>query len=581
MLKKVLKQYFQNKKIVIISCAVLILVLSRFLWISKFPVSVNHDETDVILSAKSYWRFGTDLSGIAFPKSLVSTKTDAGLSGLPSLILSPIVGPLNISLLNARIAFVIINLLTIFFLSLIIWESTRKAKLVLIIVFVSLLNPWLYIYGRFPTEAPFALLFSLVGIYLAIKYKDNRLIYSLPFFVGAFFSYQGAKPVIPFLVLGIILIHKKFLKGVKNMFYFIYLSLFGLALGVYLYTSYGFGSTLSQRADELIFLNLAKYSVQVDEQRRASLEFPYREVFYNKLTYALGQSFEKYFGVLSPSFLFFRGDMMVPFQEHGVLYSIDLIFIIVGIFFLGRLRQKKGDYFISIIVLLALVGPASSALSVVGNQYIFRSFLYIPLFIVLISIGIFYFLNYVKWNIFGILIISSAYLIYFIGFLTFFFFRYSVKEQENQFLGERVLANYLVRVSNLEKRVYVVTDYPYRVFYEYVFFSDYLDRVTVLPPVETNEFSDRHIKIVGDCSEVGKGIILVQQGIWCPQLEDLESSVIENQKDSGTIFKVYNDALCGEDNLAPYRRKHLISDYSIEKMDNNTFCNRWINKYER
>ena len=98
MLKKVLKQFFQDRKSKLIIILILVVVFFRFLWLDRFPIGINHDETDLILSAQTIWKFGKDVSGVAFPKSLFFTYTEAGQAGLPSFLLSPYLGNISFSM---------------------------------------------------------------------------------------------------------------------------------------------------------------------------------------------------------------------------------------------------------------------------------------------------------------------------------------------------------------------------------------------------------------------------------------------------------------------------------------------------
>ncbi len=579
MLKKLLKRYFPDKKYLPFVVIIILLIFVRFLWLGKFPVGVNHDEVDVILSAKSYWKFGTDLSGVPFPKSLFITNTRAGLSGLPSFLLSPVYGPLTLTASLARIPYVILSILIAFEIAIIVQIFTKNTKVSLTSFLIALINPWLYIYSRSPTEAPLSLFFTLLGIIFLFR-NSKSFYYSLIFFALSFFSYQAAKPVVPLLVFGLLVIHRKFFSNKTAKNYIIYSLIFaGIIISFLICSSVISGSTLSYRKNELIFLNLNRYSDIVNEQRRASLDFNYKSLFFNKYIELSKDFLKKYIGALSPSYLFFTGDQYVTMEEHGFFYFLDLPFIFMGFVGLLKLKKKYERQLFYIILLLLVIAPISASLSLIGNQYIFRSFLLPPLFIILIAFGIEFIISYFNRNKIVILVISLCYIFSFIYFLTIFFFRYSIKQQENHSLGERIVSDYLIRAAKNKGYIYVSADYPYAAFYEYVFFSSYLDQVKVLPSVNASEYEAGQIIFSGNCISKAGVNLLEERALKC---EDKASDflVIEHQKDAGAIFRIYNDTLCKGTVLTPYRRSHLISDYDIEKMDNTTFCNRWINKYE-
>ena len=211
MLKRVLKQFFQNNnnRFVIISLVLFCLfaLVIRFYWIDRFPVGINHDEADLVLSAQTIWKFGKDVSGIVFPKSLFFTNTEAGQAGLPSFLLSPFLGNIAFSLAAVRVVTVVVSVITIMSLAGLVWTITKDKTLTIVTLLISFVNPWLFFLSRVPTEAPFALMFVLVGTYLLFRYKDKRIFFSLLPFIFAFYSYYGAKPTAPLLTVGLLLVH--------------------------------------------------------------------------------------------------------------------------------------------------------------------------------------------------------------------------------------------------------------------------------------------------------------------------------------------------------------------------------------
>src|SRR3989304_9983963 len=112
MLKEALKKFFQDKRILFFLVISVFLIAVRFLWLDKFPPGFNHDEVDVVLSAKNYWVNGADISGVKFPLPLIATKTEGVSAGLPSILLAPILGPLDVNLSSTRFVSALVNILT-------------------------------------------------------------------------------------------------------------------------------------------------------------------------------------------------------------------------------------------------------------------------------------------------------------------------------------------------------------------------------------------------------------------------------------------------------------------------------------
>ncbi len=569
MLKKATKQFLTNKRYLLFGIIILILLFVRFLWLNNFPVGILHDEIDVTMSAKTYWLFGKDLSGVSFPKSLFVTKTWASLSGLPSLLLAPIYGLVrNFSPMSIRLPFVFISILISYFIFLIVKEITSNNKLAFTTLFVSLINPWLFFYSRQPTEAPFSLLFSLMAIYFFFNKNRYSVYVSITLFIASFFSYFGAKPVIPvFMVLLAIANSINLKKLINYKSIFILIAAFILPVIYIVMSNFYGGGTLSDRKDQLSFYNIDKYSNSVDEIRRASIDFKYKNLFFNKFTVFAKMSVQRFFGPFSFDYLFLTGDSVVPFQDHGVLYLFDFLMILIGLIYLVR-SNDKGDRVVLITCLvLFIAGSIGPAISVMGNQYIYRAFLHIPAYIILISYGI---------NRIGLHRVLPIYLILFINFVIFFFFRYSISQQDNHFVTERVLASYLSRID-AEKKAVVTVNETDRIFYQYSFYNNTYNDLRELPGYkEESEISIKNILFTKECSNgKSKGISIIDSKSDCPEINN-DFVVIQNQKDAGVKYKIYNDVLCKGVNLTSYRREHLISDYNIEMMTDSQFCNRWI-----
>jgi hypothetical protein len=579
MLKEALKKFFLKNRTLSIFLMVFTIILLglRFVWLDKFPVGINHDEIDVILSAKSYYKFGTDLSGVRFPISLFSTRTEAGLAGLPSFLTTFIYGPFATTTTSARIPAVLLSIIIIFLTSYLLFVTTQNIKLFLISLFVGMLAPWLYFYSRAPTESPWALLFLLLGLILFLsKEKFNQLL-SVILLIMSFYSYQGAKVTIP--ILAVLLIVAAYIKrGIKLSSAVLYVSIFLVSSGLFFVYSFKQGSTYDLRQREIIFEHMDKYEMQTNELRRDSITTPIQSIFFNKYTLLIHDISKKYVGFFSTDLLFFKGDEAVPFQEHGILLLPDLLFIFMGIVYLGTLtKSKNADYLKTVLAIMIFTAPLASSISVNFNQYLFRGFAAIPALIILISMGIYYLVSSRKALI---AVVAVVYISFFLNFLHFFFFRYSISQQENHYLSERVLASYLKRVGDLSSRAFVLSEKPHRPFYEYIFFNNLFHNLTQTPEIKASFYDIDNIVFTQDCDHIDlSAVAILPSNLSCDGLGG-QYLAIQNKKDTGTQFRIYNDEMCEGLKLDSYRRFHAVSDYEIERVDNKLFCERWIGRYE-
>jgi len=553
-----------------------LLFVSRVVFLDIFPVGIDHDSTDLILSAKSIFNFGEDISGVPFYKSFFFTKTEAHQAGLPSVLLAPILGFGKLTLLKIRVITLLLNLITIFFISLTVWLITRRINLVVIVALVSFINPWLFFYSRFPTESAFSLLFTSVGIFL---FFNDKKFASMLFFVASFYSYYAAKPVVILLV-PLLILMERLLSDAKAREPLKYMLLFFLFLLPYFIFSFYPQSTFGRRLGELTILDKRYYAILVDEDRRQSIDNPFMQIFSNKAVFAMSDFWRKYLSSFSPSFLFFRGDFSGAhsFEDHGVMYLFDVLFIFIAVFSFGYLvRDKRLRRLYFMVFGILAVSPVGASLSK-EESFLFRAHLLIIPLVILVSLGIFYLLR-----VFGrrsrrivAILVTIVYLCSYANFLYFYFFRYPVKRQENYFLGERIAANYLARVSKSAERIIVVSKSPLQMYLQYIIYSGGLFARENIPSFITNYFELVNVIFTTSCPKQFGGVnIVVQSGVNCGRGERL---VIQNQRDSGGIFYIYNDKFCSRYRLDYYRREHKLSDYRIENLSDEGFCTSWVAK---
>ncbi len=548
--------------------ALLVLAGLRFLWLDRFPIGLNHDEAEVILSAKTYWNNGRDISGVYFPLSLFKTFTEAGLSSLPSFLLAPFVGMSPLTLLFARIPFVLINIATGLILSLIVLRISTNKIFALLCLFVFLTNPWTFIYSRTTTEAPFALFFIVLAIYLLIARTGVRIFYSLIFFILAFFSYFGAKPILLILVPSLLFYHYIYIKKTPKKMYFIYLVIFLCFISSYFIASRIIpNSTINARGGELAFNSINSLAGEVERQRKGSLEFVSKELVYNKWTYALHQATQRYLGVYSSDHLFVIGDPRSTYRlgEHGVLYYIDFILLILGILGLYKVSKKL----LVLVGVLVIIAPISSALNTVESSYMFRAFLLIPPIIILISSGMYFLFTLLKTRKYYLYLVLLIYSLFLFNFLAFYFFRFPIMQQENQYLSERIVASYASRYKG--SQIYIVSSVPRQLYQQYLFFSKLGD--SPIDYINRDKYVIDNILFTNACPVNIDSVMIIKKDIECSGDNYLK---IQDRKDAGLLFKIYNDNLCDRFKLTPWNRYHNISDYTVEEMDIADFCQKWI-----
>lgn len=557
MSKRVSKLFFQNKSHLVLFVVIFCLIIFRFVNLSISPNGLNHDEAEVLLNAKY---------GLPFPLGLISTNTEGGISAFPSMLLYYYFKVFPVDLFWSRFIFTLVNISTGVVLSILVLKLS-KIKLVAIITFlVFLINPWSFVYSRALTEAPFAILFFLLGALILFSTKGRKIYYSLLPFLAAFFSYQGTKIILPFIFLIFLILHYKFIKSTKPVNYLVIFFIFSIVVGIYFLAFFTYqDSTLLSRSPEFIFMNIDRYSSEVNLSRGQAIDMPFNNLFINKFTFMLREFASKYVGVYSPSLLFFTGDprSTYAFGEHGLLYLADFVFVVAGIVALVKTKSKLLGYF---ILTLAVFAPIVSGISLVENSYIFRSALMMPVFVILISLGIYFVYTSLpkKSSIFFAMLVIFVYAFLFFNFLHMFFVSFPVKQQENQFFSERVLVSYMNRISERGFKVVAHVNSPLQIRNQYDFFNN--------NKTDNVDYSE-------ECNVDVSSTYIIQSGFKCSS--SAEAIQIVNQKDSGSLFSIYNDKLCDSKNLQPYIRFHYFGDYNVESLSDEEFCARLISKYEK
>lgn len=552
----------------------------RFIWLDIFPVGMYHDEIEYLLSAKRYALFGSDLSGVPFPESVIKTDTDGTISPVPPILLSPIYLLLPLNQFTARLPYVLISLFTAWIMYLLSQHLFKNKFLSLIVVLIFLINPWSFYLSRYAADTPFALLFYLAGIYTFLKSNKWGLIFSLSMFILGFFSYHGAKPLlIPILIVLGFYKYQEF--GKKNWEY-LAIFILGLAiiLGLFGYLNLTFpNSGISVRSGDIFFLDRTKIASQVDIARQQTVVHPLTNIFINYYTTSLNIFTEKYLTAFSPEVMFMTGDPRATyrFENHGLFYLAEILLMIFGL--VGLYIYSKRIWLL--VMGLILVAPITTAISSVETSVINRSFMLLPFTIILISSGIYLLinsaLNFKLKTIFigGIILL---YLMQVINFGYFYFFKYPVTHQESFFLSEKIISKIISPETTL---IFSKDNFARAAFLSYVFYSD--DQIqkdalkTSYPVSKTDTIKYQGLTFQSDCVVATSSAVFIKSDSKC-QIERQKNGAIIDQKDAGEVIKIYNSSLCKQGALDGYKRFHDIEDYQINQMSEKFICQTWIKK---
>ena len=551
----------------------LFFIISHLWWLGRFPIGMNHDELEYTLSAKTYFLTGSDLSGSKFPKSIFETKTEGIISFLPAIILSPYFGLVPINQLTVRLPYLLINFGTAAGLYYLVKKMFKDKTLATIASGLFLINPWSFYLSRAAVDSPFSLLFFILGILFLIDDNVKKQWLSLIFFLLGFLSYHGAKVIfLPLILAGLLykLIKKK--TDLKRVGLILVVSL-GVVVGYFGVAEKFFNESVNRtRSADIWMLDKDLLSEKVNIERRQVLENNVEQLFSNKATVIIKIFFEKYLTALGPEVLFNFGDPRgtYRFGDHGLFYLIDLVFMILGLINLFK-KHPKETYF---LLGLVLISPLATAVSGVETSVLNRSFLLMPILIIFVSYGILS--AYKLLGRVGMGLILVIYLISFLNFSYFYFFRFPIIGQENYFFSQRLIANYIERSG--DKKILVVSQEPREIFLETVFYSQKNQSENLKNFVKNQELILSNVSFVSECPKFldKETIYIIEKSKGCPVNSGESIKSINEEQFGGPLYVVEQDSLCSDFKLQPWQRYRMKENYLVEKLNNKDFCENWI-----
>jgi 4-amino-4-deoxy-L-arabinose transferase-like glycosyltransferase len=570
-----------------LSLLLLFLAITHVIYLSVFPPGLSHDEIEYSLSAKTFSMRGVDLSGYGLPLAFFKTETEGNISILPVMLLSPFHLFLPLSQVTARLPYVLLNFATAVVLFYLVIQLFQNRKIAAIAAILFLINPWSFYLSHYSTESPFALFFYLAAILAFLRFRGRMLLIPLLLLICGFFSYHGAKLLFIPLVFVIVLYllyqksHKKqpFTKTHAGLVLAIGIGVFA---AFYLIGSAIPESIITRRSEELLLLNPEKITKLVNDQRQATINSPLLPYFVNKYSITTTYLLEKYFGAFSPTVLFFHGDTRLIYQffHHGLFYPIDFIFILLGIAVLSRVN-KNASLFLGG---LALIAPIPSMLNDVETSYVHRSFLLLPVLIIFAAGGLYAIYSWLSEKIRtipAIALLSLCMLLFYSSFLVFYFYRYPVAHGEFYGINDRLLAKFVQDTRNDNMPIHTAVVEPRHAYLSWLYYTNdtqllraHLDHV--------KDFNAGRYKLplftaTRDCPLINdkKTSYIIENTLTCFQTF-IPTYTINNPKDAGTMYKIYNSKICQGANMVSWKRFHTSDDYNIESMPPQVFCSHWI-----
>ena len=221
-----------------------------------------------------------------------------------------------------------------------------------------------------------------------------------------------------------------------------------------------------------------------------------------------------------------------------------------------------------------------------------------PILIILVGLGVQHLLNLRQSKEFKILMTLVFLEIYFLlslNFLYIYFLRFPVYNSEAFDFGSRLLSKYISLAQKTGSETLIIADQndPRMLSQHYLFYTDsYNDlegsKLQQLfmeeeQKVVNKVYSYNKIHFTSKCPEntdftAGFTIIIPRDSNRNLKFPNSSKLTIPQLSDGGTLFNIYGDQICGEYRLKTYPSNFLISDFKIEKLSDETFCEKFITK---
>jgi len=322
---------------------IVIFAFSIRLWrLDIVPPSLFSDEVDIAYQVKVFRSTGTDYYGNKFPihfHSFVDWRTSAQIYS--SVLVSYFT---NNDIYIVRLPSVIFSVASVFVFYLITQSLTAS--------FLLAISPWSIHYGRTGFEVSGMLLCLLLGLYF---YQKQKNILSIIFTCLSVYFYSTAKLfILPFIVY----LNFQDKLSIKKIF-ITTIILLPLLVDMFLGRAgyrFSYVSIFATPHLEQITDKLRYQDIPITRQNELGYKTTiYSKLFHNKYQLMTDQFINNYLSSFSPQFLFTKGDENIRhgFGNHGLMYTIDFLTVIIGIY----LASKKISRLSKIMILILIIAP--------------------------------------------------------------------------------------------------------------------------------------------------------------------------------------------------------------------------------
>jgi len=341
----------------------------RFYQLGAIPASLTWDEVAWGYNAYSLGIDGKDEFGKFLPYDYLTSFGDYKPPVYAYLDILPIkvFGLTEFAVRFPSALFGTLSVLVTYFLTKTIFGVNRKQEsidtelLALLSALFLAISPWHIMLSRAAFEANIAAFFIMTGVWLfllAVQKKPYLLILSVICFITSLYTFNSARIVAPmlFLCLSFGFYKTLWMQKKATIISFVIGLLFVLPIMQFLVSP----EAKLRYAEVNIFADISLIETANQEVVNDNNSWWSKIIHNRRVTY--GREFlNHYFDHFNPKFLFISGDENPKFstQDVGQLYLWDIPFLIIGLLFLIRKRER--NWWILPLWLLVAIIPAAFA----------------------------------------------------------------------------------------------------------------------------------------------------------------------------------------------------------------------------
>ncbi len=463
-----MKKYIRHKTLILFGI-VLIAAFFRLFSLSTNPPSLTWDEVSWGYNAYSLGIDGRDEFGKFLPITYLESFGDfkpplyAYLDILPVKIL-------GMSELAVRLPSAFAGILTVALTYLLVVQifGREKEKEAFVAAFIVAISPWHIMLSRAAFEANVSTALIVLGLYLFLKSKNDKIIllpFSVVSFVASLYTFNSARVIVPIIVIVLAIVFYRFL--LKNLVIACVSALLGFLLFLPLFIFLQ-SPQAKLRFDEVNIFSDINVINRTNQEIANDDNSAFSKVIHNR-RFAYGVEYlGHYFDNLTPKFLFFSGDGNPKFsiQDVGQVYLWEAPFLLLGVLLLFRQRRKYW-WIVPFMIVVAIV-PAGFARE---TPHALRTESVVPFLQIVTAIGVCAFIDWFrgKIQIFSKVCLTLVIFISLMYFAHNLFFHYPKEYSGEWQYGYKESLEYVKGQQNNYQKVYITEalgrPYVYALFY--------------------------------------------------------------------------------------------------------------------